>query len=138
MPTNLKPKLSHALRLKCPYCGKTSLLKPGNPLEFGAGCEICDYKYEREIGYFSGASWMITYTVAALSAMVAGAIMVWKFSDKGDLIVAGVPAAFGGIAAVLFIPFGRALWMYSDHLVHPLHDADKLSTDAKKQNSSNQ
>lgn len=88
---------------------------------------MCNYKYEREIGYFSGAAWMITYSVAALSAMSAGAIMVWKYSDKGDLIVAGVPAAFGGIMAVFFIPFGRAIWMYLDHTFHPLTDADKLN-----------
>ncbi len=122
-----KPNLFHALRLKCPYCAKSSLLRPGNLLEFAAGCPQCNYKYEREVGYFSGAAWMITYTVAALSAMVAGAIMVWKFNDKGDLIVAGVPAAFGGIMAVLFIPLGRAIWMYTDHLFHPLTDDDKLT-----------
>lgn len=121
-----KPHLGYALRLKCPYCGTSSLLKPSNPLEFQTGCETCNYKYEREIGYFSGAAWMITYAVAAVSAMVAGALMVWKFSDKGDLIVAGIPAAFGGIMAILFIPLGRSIWMYADHKVHPLTDADKL------------
>lgn len=125
MPT--KPSLLKALKLKCPYCGNTPLLKTGKFLDFGIGCATCNYKYEREIGYFSGASWMITYTVAALSAMIAGAIMVWKFSDQGDMVVAGVPAAFGGIAAVLFIPFGRAIWMYIDHTFHPLTDADKLN-----------
>lgn len=121
------PHLLNALRLKCLYCGHVSLLKPGNPLAFTSGCAACNYKYEREVGYFSGASWMITYTVSALSAMIAGAVMVWKYSDLGDLIVAGVPAFFGAVMALLFIPFGRSLWMYIDHFFHPLTDADKLS-----------
>ena len=125
MPRN--PSFIKALRLKCLYCGTVSLLKPGNPLAFNDGCAACNYKYEREVGYFSGASWMITYTVAALSAMIAGALMVWKYSDMGDLVVAGVPAVFGAVMALLFIPFGRSLWMYVDHFFHPLTDADKLS-----------
>lgn len=72
---------------------------------------------------------MITYTVAALSAMIAGGLMVWKYSDQGDFVVAGIPAAIGGLMAVLFIPYGRAVWMYVDHHLHPLSDADRM--DAK-------
>lgn len=125
MPRN--PSLLKALRLKCLYCGQVSLLKPGNPLAFNEGCTSCNYKYEREVGYFSGASWMITYSVAGLVAMIAGAYMVWKHSDLGDLVVAGVPALLGAVIALVFIPFGRSIWMYIDHFFHPLTDADKLS-----------
>ena len=70
---------------------------------------------------------MITYTVAALFSMLAGALMVWKYSDQGDLIVAGVPAAIGGTMALIFIPYGRAIWMFIDHNIHPLSEADRLS-----------
>lgn len=127
MQTKQKPNLWYALRLKCLYCGQTPLLSPNNPLEFSDGCKTCNYRYAREIGYFSGAAWMITYSTAALAAMLTGAYMVWKHSDEGDLIVAGVPALVGGVIAVIFIPFGRAIWMYGDHSVHPLSDADKLN-----------
>jgi uncharacterized protein (DUF983 family) len=122
-----KPNLFHALRLRCPHCGKTALLRAGHFLEFGVGCEPCNYKYEREIGYFSGASWMMNYTFASLMAMLAGGYMVWKHSDAGDLIVAGIPALFGAVAAFVFIPWGRSLWMWIDHKLHPLTEADKLN-----------
>jgi hypothetical protein len=118
------PSLINAVRLRCLYCGKSHLLKPRYFFEFSQGCEPCNYRYEREIGYFSGASWMMTYSVAALSAMLAGGVMVWKYGDRGDLIVAGVPAAIGGLAAIAFIPYGRSLWMYLDHKLHPLTESD--------------
>ena len=121
----------NTIRLKCPYCGNSSLLKAGSILEFEKGCQPCDYRYEREIGYFSGASWMMTYTVAAVSAMLAGGLMIWKYSDQSDLVIAGVPAAFGGLMAVVFIPFGRAFWMHIDHLLHPLTPADTYNAEPK-------
>jgi hypothetical protein len=124
--TLTKPKFTYALMLRCPHCGITPLLRKGNLIEFRKGCEPCDYRYEREIGYFSGASWMMNYTFAALIAMAAGGYMVWKHSDAGDLIVAGIPALFGGLAALLFIPWGRSLWMWFDHMFHPLSEEDRF------------
>ncbi len=129
--TNSKPKLLYALRLKCVHCGRSPLLKNGSFVTFEDGCPNCNYRYEREIGYFSGASWMMNYTFAALMAMLSGAYMVWKHSDAGDFVVAGVPAFLGGSAAFLFIPWGRSLWMWFDHMAHPLTDADILSSHQK-------
>jgi uncharacterized protein (DUF983 family) len=120
------PKLLFSMMLKCPHCGKSPLLMAGSWINFSAGCKICNYKYEREIGYFSGASWMITYSVASLAAMGSGALMVWKYSELGDLVVAGVPATIGAFVALLFIPMGRSLWMYFDHRFHPLTEDDRL------------
>ena len=126
--TQKKPNLFHALRLRCPYCGVTKFQSDGSFFNFRDGCQICDYKFEREVGYFSGAAWMITYAVAAVLAMMGGGIMVWKFSDMGDFVVAGIPALCGGVGAMLFIPWGRAIWLYVDHRFHRLDDADRLST----------
>jgi hypothetical protein len=124
--TDSKPKFLYALTLRCVHCGKTPLLEKRSFINFRDGCPACNYKYEREVGYFSGASWMMNYTFAALTAMVAGAFMVWKYSDAGDLVVAGVPALFGGVAAFVFIPWGRSIWMWFDHILHPLTGADAL------------
>ena len=127
MSQSRNPSFINALLLRCVYCGETPLRKKGSFVNFDVGCAKCNYKYEREIGYFSGASWMMNYAFASIIAMVAGGYMVWKHSDAGDLIVAGVPALFGGVAAFLFIPWGRSIWMWFDHKFHPLTDADMLN-----------
>jgi uncharacterized protein (DUF983 family) len=127
MQTTEKPKFLHALLLKCPHCGISKLLKPGSFITFDVGCTRCNYRYEREIGYFSGASWMMNYAVASFVAMLAGGYMVWKHSDAGDLIVAGIPALFGGVSAFVFIPWGRSFWLWLDHILHPLSEADQLN-----------
>jgi hypothetical protein len=124
-----RPRLKFlpVLLLKCPYCGRSRLRKPGCFIEFAEGCVPCNYKYTREIGYFAGAAQMLNYGFAAVTAMVGGAFMVWKYSDAGDFVVAGIPAAFAGILSFLFIPWGRALWLWMDHATHPLNDDDKLA-----------
>ena len=73
-----------------------------------------------------GAAQMMNYAFAALTAMIGGAYMVWKHSDAGDFLVAGIPALFAGVAALLFIPFGRALWLWMDHALHPLTADDRI------------
>ncbi len=120
-------KLLPALLLRCPYCGKSRLQKKDCFIEFDVGCAPCNYKYTREIGYFAGAAQMLNYGFAAVTAMGGGALMVWKYSDAGDFVVAGIPAAFAGITSFLFIPWGRALWLWIDHTTHPLNDGDKLT-----------
>jgi uncharacterized protein (DUF983 family) len=121
-----KPKLYHALRLHCPYCGQTPLLKPSNLISFREGCPICNYRYERETGYFAGAAWMITYSLAGLLAMATGAYMIWRYPNASDFVVAGVPALVAALVSFGFIPFGRALWLYIDHNLHPLTQQDCL------------
>lgn len=74
---------------------------------------------------------MITYAIAAVSAMLAGGLMIWKYADQSDLVIAAVPAAFGGLMAVVFIPFGRAFWMHIDHAVHPLTNEDTYHGEPK-------
>ena len=119
-------KVLPILLLRCPYCGRSRLQKPGCFIEFAEGCVPCNYKYTREIGYFAGAAQMLNYGFAAVTAMAAGAFMVWKYSDAGDFVVAGIPAALAGILSFLFIPWGRALWLWMDHATHPLNDDDKM------------
>lgn len=76
---------------------------------------------------------MITFMVAALSAMLSGAFMIWKYEGSSDFVIAGIPALFGGILALVFIPFGRSIWMYVDHYFHPLTESDSLTLPAKKE-----
>ena len=77
MPKN-KPNLWKALRLRCPYCGIEKLQKKGSWFQFREGCTTCGYRYERELGYYSGASWMINFPVTGLLGFfLVVALVMW-------------------------------------------------------------
>ncbi len=112
------PKLAYALRLRCPHCGETPLLLKGSWLTFGTGCASCDYEYERETGYFSGASWVINYLVAGVSGLTIAGLLLWQMPAVGLGNVIAIAAGIG--VAVAFFPVAKALWIWLDHLLHPL------------------
>jgi hypothetical protein len=122
--TNSKPKLLPTLLLRCPHCGKESLRKKGSWFEFKEGCSICNYRYEREAGYFTGASWMINYTVISL----AGVGMAWYLvaaTPLRGLWIASMISLFVIVFGLWFFPYGKAIWMYFDHLINPLSADDR-------------
>jgi uncharacterized protein (DUF983 family) len=112
--------LAYALRLRCPHCGETPLLEPGSWLTFRDGCRKCNYTFEREPGYFTGASWVINYTVAGVTAAGAGALLLWQAPGVPLDLVIGIAAAVGIAVAIGFFPVAKALWMWLDHKLHPL------------------
>ena len=120
-----KPSLQAIWRLQCPYCLDSSLRKPGSWFEFQEGCPRCQYRYEREDGYFTGAPWMITYPIMGISMLV----IVTSFAEKlgiGSLKFISLIAGVFVVMSIGLYPYSRAIWMVFDHLIHPLQDKDKL------------
>ena len=58
---------------KCPHCGQTKVFeKKSNPFKFPVmkeRCEVCDYKFDREPGYFLGAMYL-SYGLAVLQGII--------------------------------------------------------------------
>ena len=125
-----KPKLRHVLRLRCPHCGVTPLRAEGAWLRFREGCPDCDYRYEREPGYFWGSAWIVTYTVASFAAFGLAVWMLVVFPKMDALVIALIAVAPIVPLAVLLTPFSRALWMWADHLLHPLDPDEKMTLPA--------
>ncbi len=125
-PLPRDPGLCKSLKLRCPYCGASSLRATGSWLRFADGCTACDYKYEREEGYFTGASWMVNYTVTVLVGIFAGVFLVFRFPNVNSSLIAAALAVVVLSFGAWFMPFSKALWMYVDHKLHPLTDADRL------------
>jgi len=115
-----RPSLIHALRLRCLYCGQTPLRKERSWFEFGAGCSSCDYKYEREEGYYTGASWMVGFTVTSLVGMIVAALVFYLYPDADAMVIAAAASFSLLLFGMWFFPYSQALWMYFDHTVHPL------------------
>ena len=126
MQTKQKPKLSYALRLKCPYCGVTPLRAKGSWFQFAEGCPRCNYKFERELGYYSGASWMVNFPVTATLAVVVGGFFVWFFPNLSGEILAAFTSVIFLAFGVWFTPFSMAIWIYWEHSLHALRHEDRL------------
>lgn len=69
---------------KCPNCGEGQVFKPGTKLfqipVMHKRCEVCNYKFDREPGYFLGAMY-ISYGFAVLLAIITFLITRWLLPD---------------------------------------------------------
>lgn len=126
----LQPKsVIWALRLRCTMCGKTPLLEKGKLLTFRKGCPNCNYKYEREPGYFWGQSMMISYPILGLILVLIGYLLKMIHPDFKALHLALV--LFGLSIPLIFLtnPHSRAAWMLLDHYFNPINDLDSLDNE---------
>ncbi|MFK7827401.1 MAG: hypothetical protein AB8G05_24870 [Oligoflexales bacterium] len=122
---NKKPKLIHALQLKCVLCGKEPLLQKGSWFHFRQGCKACAYRYEREVGYFSGAAWVIGYGFIGFSALCCGLLGLFLFPSFSSYSLLGFTSMGSILAAIAFFPYSRSLWMFIDHSLHPLNPSER-------------
>lgn len=107
----------HALRLRCPACGRGALF--AGWFRMRARCPACGLRLEREEGYFLGAM-LVNLLVAELLCIGAVALLLvrtwpappWQWLQWGvPLLAVALP--------VLLYPFSRAIWLAFDLLFQP-------------------
>jgi hypothetical protein len=103
------------------------LQKPGSWFQFAEGCSRCDYRFEREVGYYVGSTWMVNYTATAVFGIVLAAVLA-RYSPWNGLGIAAATSAGLVFFGMWFFPFGNAIWMTCDHFFHPLTEKDRMST----------
>ena len=120
-----RPSLRAALSLHCPYCHRTPLRKQGSWFVFRRGCRGCDFRYEREAGYYTGASWMVAYPMISLCGLGTAVVFkLWLFPELNTLLLITLVSALMVALAILSTPFCKAIWLYQDHWFHPLDKDD--------------
>lgn len=107
--------LTHCLRLRCPVCGRASIIQ--RPFNIKHQCNECSALFKREEGFFVGAimanvvategSILVTYFVLLLARFAEQSIFIILFA-----IAVGFPLAFYHHA--------WALWLGMDHLIEGL------------------
>ena len=105
----------HALRLRCPYCGKGKLFSHGYTMF--DHCSNCGWIFEREEGYWTGAIAVNLVVAEMLAAFAAIPLAIMQVSP---LLVMGL-----GIPLVIALPFlfywhSKSLWMALDFIIHPV------------------
>ncbi len=76
--------LWHALRLRCPYCGKGRIYSHG--FTMNDHCSNCGWIFEREEGYWTGAiavNLVVAETIAAAIAIPLAIMQVSPASGHG-------------------------------------------------------
>jgi uncharacterized protein (DUF983 family) len=104
-----------ATLLRCPRCGQAPLFRAGYTTY--RRCSVCQWRFEREAGYWTGAmalNLVVTeFLIAAIAIPLAasGAPVV-------PLLIFGVPVAI--LLPVLFYWHAKAYWIALDFLIHPV------------------
>jgi uncharacterized protein (DUF983 family) len=117
--------IGRALRLRCPECGHSRIFKPWRQTRtlddwFRTlyGCEICNYAYEREQGYFLLSIWALNYGLIAGMAIVIMFTLEALFAPPTWVQVVFVIAPMP-IFSFLFARHSKALFLALDHYCDP-------------------
>lgn len=115
------PVLLRALRLRCPACGKSSIVK--GPFQIRHHCPNCRSLFKREEGFFVGA---IMANVITTEFVILLACFIWLFvvgsTYEKALVVLFITAL---IFPVAFYHHSWSFWLGFDYLVESLPKYDK-------------
>ncbi|HEX6542509.1 MAG TPA: DUF983 domain-containing protein [Ktedonobacterales bacterium] len=107
--------LWHALRLRCPYCGKGRLFSHG--FTMNDHCSNCGWMFEREEGYWTGA---IAVNLVVAEFLAAAAAIPLAIMQASPLLVMGIGIPLMIALPILFYRHSKSFWMALDFLIHPV------------------
>ena len=105
-----------ALTCKCPKCKNGKIFNNrGNLLllnipKMNDKCPVCNYKFERETGFFFGAMF-VSYGLA-VAQMIASLVVFWYFIDLSPLRVFAIIATIAVLLGTINFKLSRSIWIY--------------------------
>lgn len=109
-------KVFHILNCKCPNCKKGNIFSDsGNMLLFripkmNTRCMECNFKFEKETGFFFGAMF-VSYALAAAEMMIS-LVVFWYFIDLSPFRVFLMIALIAVLLSTINFRVSRAIWIY--------------------------
>ena len=106
----------NALNCKCPHCKKGNIFNNRGSLllfkipKMSARCNECDFKFEREPGFFFGAMF-VSYALA-VAQMIASLIIFWYFIDLSPLRVFLIITLIAFLLGAVNYRISRSIWIY--------------------------
>ncbi len=104
------------LKSKCPNCRKGNVFSyPGNIFllkmpKMNERCQNCNYKFEKETGFFFGAMF-VSYAVAA-AIMIALMVIGWYLLDMAPLNVFIAIVILIILSSTWNFRLSRTIWIY--------------------------
>jgi uncharacterized protein (DUF983 family) len=112
--------LKRGLRQRCPVCGRGKIFSGW--IKTYERCSVCNFAFEREPGYYSGAMAVNLVVSELLIAAIAVPLAATQSVSVTILIALGVTLPF--LLPILFYRPTKSLWMSVDHFFHPVNSED--------------
>ena len=120
-PRTIILTLWRCLKLRCPACGRASII--ARPFQVKAHCSVCDVNFKREEGFFVGAIMAnVVTTEFVILVIYFACLLLTNFSDRTTLTVLFVA---GIIFPLAFYHHSWSLWLGFDHLIEGLPHGKK-------------
>lgn len=108
-------KIINTLMCKCPECKVGNIFKDkGSILLFqipkmNKHCAKCDYKFEKETGFFFGAMF-VSYTLSA-AQMIICLIVFWTFANMSPISVFIIITLIAIFTSTVNFRVSRSIWI---------------------------
>lgn len=114
--------LGRGLVRRCARCGSGRLFRRWFTMV--ERCPRCDYKFEREEGFFLGA-YVVNLGITQLAVVAyIGISIVLTLPDPPLLPLALGAAAVAALTPLIAYPFSKTFWTAIDLVMHPAHLRD--------------
>lgn len=117
MPSNkLSVLLLRGLRQRCPVCGRGKIFS--GIFQTYEHCLVCQFGFEREPGYYTGA---IALNLAITELLIAAIAVPLAASETLSILA----LVLLGLVLTVLVPLllyrpTKSLWMAVDHFLHPV------------------
>ena len=104
------------LKCKCPNCRKGDVFSEGGNIflfkmpKMNARCTECDFKFEKETGFFFGAMF-VSYALS-VAQMIISLVLFWYFVDLSPVRVYVIIASIAILLSTLNFRLSRSIWIY--------------------------
>ncbi len=115
-PHTIVITLWRALKLRCPVCGLSSILRL--PFHIKYECDTCGAIFKREEGFFVGAIMANVVATEVLILVVYFACLL--LTNLGEQMIITILFIVGLTFPLAFYHHSWALWLATDHLIEEL------------------
>src|SRR5437868_1366091 len=124
-PRTILLTFGRSLKLKCPVCGRASIVQ--RPFNLKHRCDSCGVIFKREEGFFVGAIMAnVVATEVFILVMYFALLLLTTLSDRATFIILFIVAVGFPLA---FYHHSWALWLGLDHLIEGLPQGDRVRQD---------
>jgi uncharacterized protein (DUF983 family) len=120
-PRTIALTLGRCLKLKCPACGRASIVE--RPFHLKHLCESCGVVFKREEGFFVGAIMANVMATEVLILSVYFACVVLTNLDEQRMLT--LLFVLGVTFPLAFYHHSWSLWLAIDHMIEGLSRSEK-------------